>query len=553
MPDSTTSFDPVSEQLLTEAREREAQALTRPERITYWTSSAGFVAASLALFVLGSSGSLPHEWVVALLVASFAFASRLEFEAGSTLAIPTELVLVEMLFLLPPAQVPLWVALGSVLSQAPEYLLRIVPVERMLVVVGSSWFALGPALVFVVFHPEPAATGRTLAILAAALAAQFTLDVVSTVVREWAALRTPPRQLVSQLGLVFSIDVVLAPLGLLAAIAARDSEVVLFLPLPLLFMIGLSTHQRRRQADQALELSHAYRGTAFLLGDVVEADDEYTGAHSRDVLDLVLAVSDELGLDARSRVNAEFVALLHDVGKIKVPAAIINKAGPLSEEERAIMNMHTIEGQRLLERVGGRLAEVGRIVRSCHEHWDGGGYPDRLAGEEIPLVARIVCCCDAFSAMTTHRSYRRAMSRTEALAELEACAGMQFDPFVVTALVRLVHDGNALPERTPQLVGVPAPAAPEPTAAIELEPEEDSGAEESMAMLFQLVGDRWPRAQAARERAEELREESAALRAQAAIQLSRALRNGSRGHPAAWTDADGVRTDQPSDTGAPLL
>jgi HD-GYP domain-containing protein (c-di-GMP phosphodiesterase class II) len=493
MPDSTTAFDPVAEQLLAEAREREAHVLTRPERITYWTSSIGFVAASSALFALGRSGSLPQEWVVALLVVSFAFASRLEFEAGSTLAIPTELVLVEMLFLLPPAQVPLWVALCSVLSQAPEYLLRIVPVERMLVVVGSSWFALGPAIVFVVFHPEPAATGRTIAVLAAALAAQFALDLVSTGMREWAALRTPPRQLVTQLGLVFWIDAVLAPLGLLAAIAARDSELVLFLPLPLLFMIGLSTRQRRQQADQALELSHAYRGTAFLLGDVVEADDEYTGLHSRDVLDLVLAVSDELGLDPRSRVNAEFVALLHDVGKIKVPGEIINKPGPLSPNERAIMNMHTIEGQRLLQRVGGRLAEVGRIVRSCHEHWDGCGYPDGLAGEEIPLVARIVCCCDAFSAMTTHRSYRRAMSRTEALVELEACAGKQFDPLVVAALVRLVRSGTAMPERTPELVGVVSPAPSEPIAEIELEPHPGA--------LFRLAGDRWPRrAQAARDR-----------------------------------------------------
>jgi HD-GYP domain-containing protein (c-di-GMP phosphodiesterase class II) len=456
MPDSvSTAFDPVAEQLLAEAREREAHVLTQAERLTYLTSTAGFLAASLALLAFGRHGVLPHDWIVALLVTSFAFASRLEFEAGSTLAIPTELVLVEMLFLLPPAQVPLWVALGCVLGQAPEYLLGIVPVERMLVVVGSTWFALGPALVFELFHsPAPAASTRTLLVLGLALLAQFGLDLLSTSVREWTALRTPPRQLLSPLGLVFTIDAVLAPLGLLAAIASRDNDATLLLPLPLLVVIGLSTRQRRRQADQALELSHAYRGTAFLLGDVVEADDEYTGAHSRDVLDLVLAVSDELKLDARSRVNAEFVALLHDVGKIKVPAAIINKPGPLTPEERAVINMHTIEGQRLLERVGGRLAEVGRIVRSCHERWDGGGYPDGLAGETIPLVARIVCCCDAFSAMTTHRSYRRARSTNEALAELQRCSGTHFDPLVVAAVVRLVQAGGLAPERRPELVVV---------------------------------------------------------------------------------------------------
>jgi HD-GYP domain-containing protein (c-di-GMP phosphodiesterase class II) len=92
----------------------------------------------------------------------------------------------------------------------------------------------------------------------------------------------------------------------------------------------------------------------------------------------------------------------------------------------------------MLEKVGGLLGEVGRIVRSCHEHWDGNGYPDGLRGEDTPLIARIVCCCDAFSAMTTDRPYRRARSEDEALAELRRCAGTQFDPAVVAALEAIV-------------------------------------------------------------------------------------------------------------------
>jgi HD-GYP domain-containing protein (c-di-GMP phosphodiesterase class II) len=123
------------------------------------------------------------------------------------------------------------------------------------------------------------------------------------------------------------------------------------------------------------------------------------------------------------------------VGKIRIPAEIINKAGPLTDEEFAVVKTHTVEGERMLEKVGGLLGEVGRLVRSCHERWDGAGYPDGLAGEEIPLVARIVCCCDAFSAMTTDRPYRKARPPHEALAELERCAGTQFDPRVVAALV----------------------------------------------------------------------------------------------------------------------
>jgi HD-GYP domain-containing protein (c-di-GMP phosphodiesterase class II) len=102
------------------------------------------------------------------------------------------------------------------------------------------------------------------------------------------------------------------------------------------------------------------------------------------------------------------------------------------------MKTHTIEGERLLERVGGLLSEVGRLVRSCHERWDGTGYPDGLAGEEIPLVARIVCCCDAYSAMTTDRPYRKARGESEALAELRRSAGTQFDPAVVAALTACV-------------------------------------------------------------------------------------------------------------------
>jgi HD-GYP domain-containing protein (c-di-GMP phosphodiesterase class II) len=99
------------------------------------------------------------------------------------------------------------------------------------------------------------------------------------------------------------------------------------------------------------------------------------------------------------------------------------------------MKTHTIIGEQLLERIGGLLGEVGTIVRSCHERWDGRGYPDALAGDDIPLVARIVCACDAWSAMTTDRSYRKARSFEEAAAELRASAGTHFDPRVVDALL----------------------------------------------------------------------------------------------------------------------
>jgi HD-GYP domain-containing protein (c-di-GMP phosphodiesterase class II) len=132
-------------------------------------------------------------------------------------------------------------------------------------------------------------------------------------------------------------------------------------------------------------------------------------------------------------------ALLHDVGKIAVPKEIINKPGPLSEDEWLVIKTHTIEGQRMLDCVGGLLSEVGRIVRSSHEKWDGSGYPDGLVAEQIPVESAIVSCCDAFNAMTTDRSYRTAMSLDEAIEELEANAGTQFSPEVVEALLRVLR------------------------------------------------------------------------------------------------------------------
>jgi HD-GYP domain-containing protein (c-di-GMP phosphodiesterase class II) len=212
--------------------------------------------------------------------------------------------------------------------------------------------------------------------------------------------------------------------------------------LPLIGLLAYFARERQVRIDHALELGHAYRGTAMLLGDVVEADDAYTGSHSRDVVTLVLDVATRMGLDTSARRDAEFAALLHDIGKIKVPGEIINKPGKLTDEEWDIMKTHTVEGERLLSQVGGILGNVGKIVRSCHEDWDGTGYPDGLSAEEIPLVARIVRACDAFSAMTTDRSYRKARPAEEAIAELQRCSGTDFDPVVVEALAAAVSSSS---------------------------------------------------------------------------------------------------------------
>jgi HD-GYP domain-containing protein (c-di-GMP phosphodiesterase class II) len=243
------------------------------------------------------------------------------------------------------------------------------------------------------------------------------------------------------------IDAVLFPVGLLAAMGASNAPLAALLVLPLVALFVVFARERDARIRQAAELSRAYRGTALVLRDVIEEDDEYTGRHTEGVVELAVEVADALAVDEETRRTTELGALLHDVGKIAVPNEIVNKPGPLSEAEWRLMRTHTIAGQRMLERVGGFLARVGVIVRASHERWDGRGYPDGLATDRIPLPARIVCACDAFNAMVTDRPYRRALPVRVAVDELEANAGTQFDPTVVTALLEVITPARVPPSR----------------------------------------------------------------------------------------------------------
>jgi hypothetical protein len=330
--------------------------------------------------------------------------------------------------------VPLVVSGSWALGRLIDYANGRTSVHRAFHVFGDCWHAVGPALVLIAAGAQ-VFSWENWPVYAMALFAQFAFDFVASSIRAGLIDGTRPGAGIRLMVPVYGLDGALAPIGLLAAFAAIElGPAVCLLVIPLAAVLAVLSRERQARIDQALELSEAYQGTALLLGDVVEADDAYTGSHSRGVVELSLAVADRLGLDSRRRRNTEFAALLHDVGKIAVPKEIINKPGPLDDDEWKIMHRHTIEGEAMLNRVGGVLADVGRIVRSSHEHFDGSGYPDGLVGEEIPIEARIVTCCDAFSAMTTTRSYRKAMPLEAALAELRACAGTQFDPGVAAAL-----------------------------------------------------------------------------------------------------------------------
>ena len=179
------------------------------------------------------------------------------------------------------------------------------------------------------------------------------------------------------------------------------------------------------------------------LGAALRAFDHYTAEHSDETEELALRVAGRLGVREAEVLLITQVAALHDIGKIGVPTSVLRKRGPLDPEELDLIRQHPVIGERILGQIP-ELTRVARAVRHEHERWDGTGYPDGLAGEEIPLASRIVLACDAWHAMTSDRPYRRAMSRPRAIAELRRCAGTQFDPSVIDALLSVLADDLAL-------------------------------------------------------------------------------------------------------------
>jgi len=431
------------ERLLSMFRPQYAEPMARRELRDEAIAAGAFLAAAIPLAVLAPGHGSHSAAVYALLVALYAVASRVEFDVAGGYGIPTQLVLVPMLFLLPPGRVPLLVAAGMVAGRLPAFLNRTRHPDRALSVVANSWHTIGPAIVFVaagLHGPHWSAWP----ILLLALSAQLAGDLAAGIVREWLATSQFPELQLRLVAPIFVVDVCLSPIGLGIAFLAVGNPAAALLVLPLCYLLLFFARDRQAHMRALLELSSAYRGTALLLGDVVEADDTYTGVHSRDVVQLCMAVGPHLGLDEDQLRHLEFTALLHDVGKIAIPKEIINKPGRLTDEERALIQTHTLEGEAMLDRVGGMLGDVGKLVRSCHERYDGLGYPDGLAGETIPIEARIVCCCDAFNAMTTDRPYRAALSLDEALGELRTHRATQFDPRVVDALLAM-HDALTPP------------------------------------------------------------------------------------------------------------
>jgi putative nucleotidyltransferase with HDIG domain len=188
-----------------------------------------------------------------------------------------------------------------------------------------------------------------------------------------------------------------------------------------------------------------YRETLASLSNALEAKDAVTSQHTEEVVRLAVAVAAELGLELEAVRTVELGAVLHDIGKVRVPEAILNKPGPLDEAEWTVMRTHPEVGEQIVRPIQS-LQAILPIVRHHHERWDGTGYPDRLGGRAIPVGARIVAVCDAYRAMTEDRPYREALGPDAARRELEEGSGSQFDPDCVAALLRALDRREATAE-----------------------------------------------------------------------------------------------------------
>jgi putative nucleotidyltransferase with HDIG domain len=452
--------------LLAETREHSATGLSPRELLLGGLSASTFMLVAAGIWLLRP----PHPFAIVPAVVCFivlCLAMPVSFDTPLGIAPASQLGFVPLLFALPLALVPIAVPL----AMAPTWLRVIkageVRPSRLLLIPLNASFALGPLIVFAVAQAEPAHAGAPL--LLAALGAQFLADFTMSSVR-FKVLRHADFASQLRTSWVYVIDAALSGIALVVAKDVHSGPLAALSLVPLLGLLATFAGERRRRLEGMLELSSAYRGTALVLGDVIEADDGYTGEHCKSVVSLTLELAEHLGLSPARQRNLEFAALLHDVGKIAIPKEIINKPGKLDPHEWTIIKTHTLEGQKMLERVGGFMREVGMIVRSHHERWDGGGYPDGLAGEQIPIEARIIACCDTWNAMRTDRPYRNALAVDVAVAELLSNAGRQFDPRVVDTFVRKVVPANEPGfSAAGETAGTPAPApapAPRPTPAL---------------------------------------------------------------------------------------
>ena len=274
--------------------------LSRREAVAEAVVGGGFLIACLIIALTLSVDRHLDIGPAVIAVACLAVASRVRFPVHEGFTVPVVLVFVPMLFVVPLPLIAPLTAVGLALGALPDVLRGRVPPVRLLFAAANSWFSIGPVAVLGLAGVT-SAVGAPPLILVAALGAQFATDLGASSLRERIVQGATLREQVGEVVWVYAVDAALAPIGLLAALTTPDPHYAIVLLLPLLGLLRLFATERRQRFDSISELSAAYRGTALVLADVVEADDTYTGEHCKDVVELSLAVADVMGLTPEQR------------------------------------------------------------------------------------------------------------------------------------------------------------------------------------------------------------------------------------------------------------
>jgi putative nucleotidyltransferase with HDIG domain len=301
---------------------------------------------------------------------------------------------------------------------------------------GSTRFITGAASGFTAVKVLEATSDSFGGLLAATLASAVVaegLDIIFTAAAAWARGRKPASVLSALGPLLLTSVPFYAPLVAILALAYRD---VSPWTAPLFFIPALAAQRLfgmyQRQRDLAETLERANVEFAVALVTALEASDAYTAGHSRAVAIYCRDIAARMGMSTREQERAFLCGLVHDIGKVGLPATLLGKEGPLTLDERRQMQEHSAIGERILQEIG-TYDDVAKIVRHHHERIDGEGYPDRISGPEMPLFSKIIGVADAYNAMTSNRPYREAMPTRVARLRLAQAVETQFDTGVVAA------------------------------------------------------------------------------------------------------------------------
>ena len=435
--------------MLEDTLHRAASAMTTRELLWAALSAAGLIAAVAGLWAVDP----PHGFSVAPAIACLAVLAisvNVRFDTPLGYAAPIELAFVPLVFAVPPAIVPVAVVGAFALAALPRIMRGHVRASRLLIQGSNAWFSVGPVTVFAFAHVDPRDAGPGL--LVAALAAHSSPISPSP---RWASMLGRRACLLLGSSWIFGST----PHFRFALWSPRTSTrpLAALAVVPLLGLLAVFAHERRQRLESMLELrapTAAPRLSSATLSRPTTATPASTArvswAHARS--------RRSPWLSAERRRNLEFAALLHDVGKIAIPKEIINKPGKLDPHEWTIIKTHTVEGQKMLERVGGFMRQVGIIVRSHHERWDGGGYPDGLSGESDPARG-----ADHHLLRHLERDARRPSLPPGPLPRggdrrADGGAGTQLDPKIVEALIEvLAPEAVAAETVSPGAAGAPQP------------------------------------------------------------------------------------------------